>query len=357
MPATALAAPRSAGSGLIILLAGALCGALLAGAPAVAAPYPNVDGAPRELKATDWYQQCVRVAAHKPPARDLARSTATERCDATELYYDTRNQPAASEREWQQVRQCAHQNNDAAVLMMLYANADGVMPNLNLATKYACSIESPAAEMKARVAHLRRKAAGSGGNIDLCDDVAGGERLGMCAALRERQRDKQRGAQIAAAIRHWSEKEQLGVEMATKALRYFAQSRYEHETDLSGNTKRTLQVDAMAAELDQFVNDLADFESGKVPRFSEAEYQSLDTKLQQTYRQFMGAQPAAASYLGTIRKTGVEKTQRAWLAYRDAMELFATMKYPAAPASGWKALVTSRRLRQLAELDDAAAGR
>jgi uncharacterized protein YecT (DUF1311 family) len=53
----------------------------------------------------------------------------------------------------------------------------------------------------------------------------------------------------------------------------------------------------------------------------------------------------------------VEKTQHAWLAYRDAMELFASTKYPSAPASGVRALLTSRRLRQLTELQNAAAGR
>jgi uncharacterized protein YecT (DUF1311 family) len=353
MPATAIAARRRARFGVISLLAGAF----LASQAATAAPYPNVAGSGRELKSSDWYRQCQRVAGHKPRAQDLARAAGGERCDAAELYYDTRNQPASSERDWQKVRACAFQTNDAAVLMMLYANGEGVAPNLNLATKYACSIDSPAAEMKGRLAHLRRKGAGDGGAFDLCDDVTSGERLGQCAALRERQREQQRSAQIAAATRHWSEKEQLGFEIASKALRYFAQSRYEHETDLSGNAKRTLQIDTMAAELDQFVNDLADFESGKLARFSESEYQSLDDKLQQTYKQFMAARPAAASYLGTIRKTGVEKTQRAWLAYRDAMELFGAMKYPAAPSSGWKALVTSRRLRQLAELDNAAAGR
>ncbi|HEX9171836.1 MAG TPA: lysozyme inhibitor LprI family protein [Telluria sp.] len=349
MPATALAVRRRARSGKFILLAGVLAGAMLASTPGAAAR--------RDPKPAEWHRQCLRVAALKPPVQDLAREPGAGRCDATELYYDTRSQPASSQHDWQKVRQCAHQNKDAAVLMMLYANGDGVMPNLSLAAKYACSIDSPPAEMRARLAHLGRKAGGAGGDIDLCDDVAGGERLGMCATLRERQRDQQRAVQIAGATRHWSEKEQLGFDIASKALRYFAQSRYEHETDLSGDNKRTLQVDAMAAELDQFVNDLADFESGKLPRFSEAEYQSLDDKLQQTYRQFMAGHPTSASYLGTIRKTGVEKTQRAWLAYRDAMELLGAMKYPSAPASGWKALVTSRRIRQLAELDDAAAGR
>jgi uncharacterized protein YecT (DUF1311 family) len=53
----------------------------------------------------------------------------------------------------------------------------------------------------------------------------------------------------------------------------------------------------------------------------------------------------------------VEKTQRAWLAYRDAVELFASIKYPDVSPAAWRALLTSRRLRQLTELDNAALGK
>ena len=66
---------------------------------------------------------------------------------------------------------------------------------------------------------------------------------------------------------------------------------------------------------------------------------------------------ANTSYLGTIRKTGVEKAQRAWLAYRDAMELYGSIRHPQVPGSGWRAQLTARRLKQLTELDNAAAGR
>jgi uncharacterized protein YecT (DUF1311 family) len=76
-----------------------------------------------------------------------------------------------------------------------------------------------------------------------------------------------------------------------------------------------------------------------------------------TYRQFMLTRPASTSYLGTIRKSGVEKSQRAWLAYRDAMELFGAIRHPQVPGSGWRALLTARRIKQLAELDNAAAGK
>jgi hypothetical protein len=39
------------------------------------------------------------------------------------------------------------------------------------------------------------------------------------------------------------------------------------------------------------------------------------------------------------------------------MELFGSVKYPFVPATGLRALLTSRRLKQLAELENAALGR
>jgi hypothetical protein len=39
------------------------------------------------------------------------------------------------------------------------------------------------------------------------------------------------------------------------------------------------------------------------------------------------------------------------------MELFGSIKYPNVPAAGWRALLTSRRLRQLTELHNAELGK
>jgi uncharacterized protein YecT (DUF1311 family) len=118
-----------------------------------------------------------------------------------------------------------------------------------------------------------------------------------------------------------------------------------------------MQVEASANELDQFATDIEAFESGKLPHFSEAEFKVLDDKMNQVYQRFMATPLSDASYLGTIRKAAVERTQHAWLAYRDAMELFASVRYPSVPASAWRALLTGRRLRQVSELENAAAGR
>jgi uncharacterized protein YecT (DUF1311 family) len=334
-----------------------LAGLVFAGNALAAVLYPGAAVALKERKA-DWYRQCLRVKPLKVPARDLPRSSDPARCDAADLYYDTRNMDSPAESDWQKVRECAFRTNANDVLMMLYANGDGVSTNLNLATRYACSLESAPAEMKARVTHLQRRARGEDpGTFDLCDDISSGTMHGYCAAVRERQRDRQRAEQLAVVAKTWTGKQQLGFELVVKAAHYFAHHRADYETDLSGNSKRVLQLESTAAELDQFTKDIQAFESGKLAQFSEAEFRVLDDKMNEVYQQFMGTRVTQASYLGSIRKSGVEKTQHAWLAYRDAMELFASTKYPSAPASGVRALLTSRRLRQLTELQNAAAGR
>jgi uncharacterized protein YecT (DUF1311 family) len=334
-----------------------LAGLLLAADGFAAVSYPNAGVAAKDKKA-DWYRQCLRVKTEKAPLRDLPRSTDPARCDAADLYYDTRNMETPAASDWQRVRDCAFRTNASEVLMMLYANGTGVSSNLNLATRYACSVNSSAAEMKSRVAHLQRRARGlDGGDFDLCDDVSSGNMHGYCAAVRERQRDKQRAEQLAVVVKTWTGKEQSGFETVNKAAHYFAQHRADYETDLSANSKRVLQLEASAAELDQFNKDIHDFEGGRLPQLSEGEFRVLDDKMNEVYRHFLATPVTQVSYLGTIRKAGVEKTQHAWLAYRDAMELFASMKYPSLPPSGLRALLTSRRLRQLAELENAAVGR
>ena len=332
--------------------------ASLLGGAAQAATYPNVYGAPPEvLRSTDWYRQCLRVKNEKPRQAPPAASGAKGSCDASAMYYDTLNQPDAANADWQRVHACAARTNAHGVLMMLYANGAGTIPQFDLALRHACSIQSPVDEMKSRVQHLRRRASGDDrAAVDVCADASAGMR-GECAAMRERQRDKSRGAQLADLTRGWNAKEQLGLEMATKAAHYFAQHRVDYETDASSASTRSLQLDVQAFELDQFAADVLEAEAGKAPRYSEAEFDSLEQKMNATYRQFMQNRPASTSYLGTIRKTGVEKAQRAWLAYRDAMELYGAIRHPQVPGSGWRALLTARRLKQLTELYNAAAGR
>lgn len=326
---------------------------LLAG-QALAAPQPAARGAKESAKA-GWPLQCQQVRYQRPPADDLPRAKGSSRCDATRLYYDTAAMDRAGDSDWQTVRECAFRNNDNAVLMMLYANGYGVAPNLGLAMKYACSTDSSAQELRSRLARLTQR--GAREPFDQCDNVTSGPKMDLCAQVRERQGEKLRSGDLASFVRGWTQKEQQGYEMVRQAARFFAQHRRDFETDLGGPSRARLQADVAASEYNRFASDIEDFEEGKVPRYSEAEFAALDQKMNQVYEQLMQVQPGPDSYLGTIRKSGIEKTQRAWLAYRDSMELFGSIKYPKIPASGLRALLTSRRLKQLSELYDAALGK
>jgi hypothetical protein len=71
---------------------------------------------------------------------------------------------------------------------------------------------------------------------------------------------------------------QLGLDMASKAAHYFARHRVDYETDASGISTRSLQLDVQAAELDQFAADVLEAEAGKAPRYLEAEFDSLEQR-------------------------------------------------------------------------------
>jgi hypothetical protein len=78
---------------------------------------------------------------------------------------------------------------------------------------------------------------------------------------------------------------------------------------------RHRQLEASAAELDQFNKNIRDCQSGKqLPQFSEADFPVLDAKMNDVHRHVLATPVTQVSYLGTIRKAGVEETQHGWLA-------------------------------------------
>ncbi|MGZ5202022.1 MAG: lysozyme inhibitor LprI family protein [Telluria sp.] len=329
----------------------AIAAAALLGAQAGAAPHPGRHG---DGGLADVARQCGQVRYLRPPPADLPRATGPLRCDAGLLYYQAASRAAAPDAGWDKVRDCAFRTNDSAILMMLYANGSGVAPNLGLAMKYACAAPGTQLDVRNRLARLKRDARHGGFG---CGDAASARLRDLCAGVRVRQAAASDKDDLAALARTWTPKERVGLDMAREAMRYFAEHRADYETDQGSLARARLHAETMSAEFERFATDIEDFQSGKTPRFTDAEFKALDDKMNQAYREFMDARPGADSYLGTIRKSGVEKTQRAWLAYRDAMELFGSIKYPDVPASGWRALLTSRRIRQLSELTAAAQGR
>ncbi|MDC8759022.1 lysozyme inhibitor LprI family protein [Janthinobacterium fluminis] len=337
-----------------------LAGVLTAGAvfSADAPIYPNTSGMGDVPKGAEWYRQCLRVEKAMPPAADLpdAQSVAALKgCNAEERYYDTRNKVGASAADWQQVRQCAFAKGDDGVLMMLYANGLGVVRHPELALKYACSLPGAGAEMDGRVEHLL--ALGKGGKaetFDLCDDITSGYMQGVCTAIGERQQAKARGRQLGAVVQGWPPQHKAALDTAQLALDAFARARGDEETDLSGTARAAMAIAATAAEATLFAQDIRDFEQGKTPRHSAAQFAAADRELNAIYQKIMklpgtGEQGLVSPYT-TVTKDNVRHTQRAWLKYRDALVRFGALRYPLVPVQAWQAMLTQRRVQQLHEL-------
>ena len=353
---------RSFAAGLLISLSPLFATPALAASTIVpsGAPYPNTSAMGWDVSSAEqWYQQCVGVQDSAPPPQDLppAKSgAALSRCVAPDLYYDALGANGGARADWETVRHCAFAQRDNGVLMMLYSNGLGVPKNPKLALKYACTLPSAQAEMSGRVEHLvTRMLDNTGGRFDLCDDITSGKMQGECTAVGERQDAKARDRDLAAIIKKWPPQHQTALRDVQKTMDSFAIWRAQAEVDSGGTLAASFAIDAKASEIALFIADLRGAEKGKAPGFSEAGSMQLDKRLDALYQKIMEQTPTGQgegdTIYGTVNKDGVRSVQRAWLAYRDAWVGFGAQRYPAVKPWAWKAMLTERRIKQLAEFD------
>jgi uncharacterized protein YecT (DUF1311 family) len=334
------------------------------GAPLLAASqqaaYPNTSnfGGPPD-RGADWFRQCLRVQHRQPPARDVARPPLAGKdksCNASKLYYDKLHQAATSQGEWDQVRECATAANDTTVLMMVYANGFGVGQDADLAIQYACSSAAAPAEMEERVMHLAHLAQGKRGDrFDQCDDITSGYMGGICASIKQQYADRVRTVYLARVRSALTAPQQASFDQLVKASNAFAQARGDDETDMTGTARVEMAIDAEVREQEWLREHLAAFEKAQYKLPAPEQFEAADAELNRAYQQLMqlpATDPEHPQRLdwSTVEKSGVRKTQRAWLAYRDAWLRFAADRYPAIAPASLKAALTQWRIKQLKRL-------
>ncbi|HJV02609.1 MAG TPA: hypothetical protein VJ752_18895 [Burkholderiaceae bacterium] len=332
---------------LLPLLVAVLSGDALA---ATDIPYPNISVAPGDNPQHEkWYQQCLLVRGEQAPAADQSNEH-THDCNATDLYYDASNSTAHQSADWRPARQCAFATHDYGVLMMLYANGEGVTRNRRLATKYACSLDSAIAEMEGRVLRLSAPSGKRASeHVDLCDDITSGYMQGVCAAIQERQQEKDRTARLARMVQNWRADELQALQGLKDKLSDFATHRAQDETDLSGTARAALQIEAQSSEYEQFLLDIARIRNCKAPPYKGQAIATLDTRLRQALQDIMKQSGKDDMRFGTVEPPGIERTQQAWLAYRNAWGQLVAVKCPSTDSRPWLAALTARRLAQLTE--------
>lgn len=321
---------------------------LLFANPLLAAP-PDEPQWPHEVECTKW-------ATVPIPARDIG--SAPQQCDSRALY----ESQAGKGRDFVAARHCAYRERGtgaaireqgepfggSGLLMMLYANGEGVARNIPLAKRFACEYEGAPAEVSGRLEHLDAIASGKDRKpMDICDDITSGMMAGFCATREGDTARAQRETRWTSLQVSWSPQQRAVLAEMRKAAKAYFDSVAREETDMSGTARGAL-AEAAYDNLDKALfMDVERFEHGKFPGTRKQDFIASDRTLNATYQKVLarlGASSSAdAARYGTVTTDGVRATQRLWLGYRDAWVRFAASRYPAIAADAWKAWLTRDR--------------
>lgn len=235
-----------------------------------------------------------------------------------------------------------------AVLMMLYANGEGVTRDPDIAIHMACSIGSAAiAETGQRVARLQamKHAVEPTGPFDFCDDVTSGFASSECAWRDLKIVLSQQQDQDVALTRGWPAEMRARLAALREAQAGFARARSEHESWVGGldpwkAAYATWLETQTHKESQQLLSDLME---DRWPAPSAGGVAEADSLLNDFYRKVL-----AGPRIDEERVTpeGVRATERAWLTYRDAWLAFVRLRKPEAEQAIFQAL-TEARARQL----------
>ena len=207
--------------------------------------------------------------------------------------------------------------------------------------------------MAHRIEHL---AAFSRDNVpfDQCDDITSGHMGTICAAIRERQGERVRGARLDRIARALPPTSRIAfAKLRAAAERYATEA--TGEVDMQGTAAPALSMAHGGRLQEEFMQAALDTGSGKLPSTSPAEYARRDAELNALYNDVMGAPTARENWpdnIGdsTITHTAVRKTERRWLAYRNAFVAYVATLPSVSDPVAVKALLTRQRIAGLVKV-------
>lgn len=294
---------------------------------------------------------CAPLAKVQLPSQDRPPQTellALAGCDAEALYYGIGRAP-----DQEKARHCAYLGRDARgesqeILMMIYANGQGVPRNLDAARRLACELGGADAEVRFRLQHLK-KLETSQEPFDFCDDVTIGHMSGACAALHERTQAEARRArktQVTAGL------PAAPLARLERAARAFFDARAQHEVDRTGSMRAALAIAERAALEDRYVQQLEQLRDPSFPK-PAPDPVKVERELSDVYARLMRCQDlveTAKILPGSVQPKGIRTTQRLWQAYRTGFIDLALSVRPGTSRKSWLAFWAEERVRALFDL-------
>jgi uncharacterized protein YecT (DUF1311 family) len=245
----------------------------------------------------------------------------------------------------------------SAMLAVLYANGEGVKRNIPLALRFACELEGTAAANSEWIDRLQGidRDISDEEKLNFCEGRYDTFMLNRCGAYVAEIADQRRKDTLSKLMAGWSERQKTEFASLVKAEDEYARA----ISAFAGNFPESLHVKiAISAEeeaQDEFVADIQQSESGKLPGGTESDYKKADAELNRVYRQTLAsmadnAEEAANGGFSEVDKQMAAKDpeyirniERAWLKYRDTWVDFARIRYPSISKYAWLSFLTAKQ--------------
>ena len=297
-------------------------------------------------------QVCASVKDVELPAADrpaAAEEKALASCVSVDAYFGF-DGPL----DLVKARKCAYAELDRgvsapltgkAILMMVYANGQGVPRNFAVALKLACSIGDAPGDAAGRVHQLDRlrKAGWAGNNFSICNHSSGRALYEQCAILQERFDKRERDSHFNELTVAWSGPQVKAFHaFMAEAGRFF-----RVQASNGVNLESTFEVQEETFLLNGLLTTLQQFERGDLPRYSADEFHKAEAEESAAYAR---TQNGKDKRWGTVTREGVSRSEEEWRRYREAWIGFAKKKYPGVTEQSWKTWLAMERTVMLNRL-------
>jgi hypothetical protein len=283
------------------------------------------------VSSDDWNEFCEQAKKAALPPEDQPGKEALaglKGCDAEALYYGIGAPP-----DYAKARLCAYAQlafeedtivfGGNAILMMIYANGQGVKANAALAERFTCEFHpSSPTEIDSRLERLEAVKSGEveAQKFDVCDEVTSGSMKGFCRSHDERLAEGKRAAELEALVATWAEPEKAAFKTLKAASEKFVEA---------------LPVRERTSQKMDLMDSLRMFESGQAPKYTAQQAKAENQKLVSLYQRI---EKSKARSFGTVTRDGIHSSQKAWAEYRQAWIELSKAKfrsYPPESIAAW----------------------
>lgn len=236
------------------------------------------------------------------------------------------------------------------ILSMVFANGEGTPRDLDLARRFTCeNKEASPAEIQARL-ELIEKIAVTPVNppkFDLCATAKTATSWSWCTSVLVRQHDAKRYNEMVAIVEKLTPAGQEAFKTLQTAEGVYEAARAEGEVDQNGLANQAWILQEQDKIRATFVADLKLFND---PNFKETvAYSVADAKVGEDYQK-VRVNASKLFVNTTITLGGVDKTQAAWLKYRDAWRVYEGVVNPQLSGDDVACQISRERIFQLHKL-------